>query len=105
MKYHAYQAQSDLMAQMHFLANFTAERLNLPPIFKPFGLDKLAAACQVFATAEISHSRPDFGFHEMQIGAGEHAEEVMVTEEAAHVLPFCTLLHFKKERSMDLPRV
>jgi polyhydroxyalkanoate depolymerase len=45
--------------------------------------------------------RPPYGIDSALAGN----EEVAVTEEAAHVTPFGTLLHFKKDVSVEQPRV
>ena len=45
--------------------------------------------------------RPPFGIDTVTVGN----EEVAVTEEAAHVTPFGTLLHFKKDVDTEQPRV
>jgi poly(3-hydroxybutyrate) depolymerase len=105
MKYQAYQAHSDMMAQMRLFAQFAAEGLSLPWYSQYPGARKLAVACHVLAATEITHTRPDFGLNQIWIGTGDTGYEVMVEEQAAHVEPFCTLLHFKKEGGAELPRV
>ena len=62
---------------------------------------KLAAACQVFALARLTHRRPLFGIDRVNVGA----REVAVHEEAACVTPFATLLHFRKDIRAVQPRV
>ena len=51
----------------------------------------LTATYELIARAGLTHHRPPFGI--THITAGNR--EVEVREEAAHVTPFGTLLHFK----------
>jgi len=59
------------------------------------------AACELIARAKLTHHRPPFGIDTVMVGN----REVAVREEAAHVTPFGTLLHFKKDIDMAQPRV
>ena len=100
--YQAYQAHADLMWPLRTLA-----RNALPVLqdntFGWAGLDtnrKLAAACAVLKLGEITHKRPPFGIASVMF----RGEPVPVTEEATHVTPFGTLLHFKKEVSLATPQ-
>ncbi|HET7792200.1 MAG TPA: polyhydroxyalkanoate depolymerase [Rhizobacter sp.] len=100
--YQAYQAHTDLMWPWRTLAK------NALPVLQDntFGwadLDanrKLAAACAVLKLGEITHKRPPFGIASVMY----KGEPVPVTEEATHVTPFGTLLHFKKELSLPTPQ-
>jgi poly-beta-hydroxyalkanoate depolymerase len=49
----------------------------------------------------LSHARPAFGIDSVLVGG----EEVAVTERAAHVTPFGTLLHFAKDSDVAQPPV
>ncbi len=103
MLYQAYQAQADLMAPWRSLASMAAatlgERLN--GAARPTALSNLTAAYELIARAGLTHERPPYGIDSVTVGN----EEVAVTEEAAHVTPFGTLLHFKKDITQAQPRV
>ena len=61
----------------------------------------LTAAYELIARAGLTHTRPPFGITQVTVGN----REVEVREEAAHVTPFGTLLHFKKDIDAEQPRV
>jgi poly(3-hydroxybutyrate) depolymerase len=103
MLYQAYQAQADLMAPIRALAGKAAamlgERLN--GSVRPLVVSNLTAAYELIARAGLTHARPPFGIDTVMVGN----REVAVTEEAADVTPFGTLLHFKKDIDQAQPRV
>ncbi|MFG1296288.1 polyhydroxyalkanoate depolymerase [Xanthobacter variabilis] len=103
MMYLAYQTQADLMQPLRFAAGLTRQTLNGPLIngFAHAGLRHISAACELVERAGLSHGRPDFGIRTVEVGN----QEVPVTEENTAVLPFGTLLHFKKETDVAQPRV
>ncbi len=76
-----------------------AERLN--GSMRPSPLSNLTAAYELIARAGLTHARPPFGIDSVMVGN----REVAVTEEAADVTPFGTLLHFKKDIDQAQPRV
>jgi poly(3-hydroxybutyrate) depolymerase len=95
MMYQAYQAQSDLLWPLRAWARNSLPML-LDPTLGSVQSDsrrKLAAACEVFSLAEVTHKRPPFGIDTVIV----KGEPVAVTEEATHVTPFATLLRFKKD--------
>jgi poly(3-hydroxybutyrate) depolymerase len=103
MLYHAYQTQSDVALPLRTLAKTALPALNLA-VAGPthvMGVRELAAACEVFALAALTHRRPDFKIHTITLGE----REVAVHEEIAHATPFGTLLHFKKDVPQPGPRV
>src|SRR6202142_3665496 len=103
MLYQAYQAHSDIMVPVRALANLAAktvgERLN--GSVRPSPLSNLTAAYELIARARLTHARPPYGIDSVMVGN----REVAVTEEAADVTPFGTLLHFKKDIDQAQPRV
>ena len=103
MLYQAYQAQADLMAPVRALAGKAAamlgERLN--GWTQPSVMSNLTAAHELIARAGLTHARPPFDIDSVTVGN----REVAVTEEAADVTPFGTLLHFKKDIAEAQPRV
>jgi polyhydroxyalkanoate depolymerase len=60
-----------------------------------------AAFCEMVAASGLAHRRPAFGIERVAVGSGE----VSVSEDAADVTPFATLLHFRKAIDTLQPRV
>jgi polyhydroxyalkanoate depolymerase len=102
MEYHVWQAQADLMAHLRLYTEATAQAMRQPWLAGLPAARRIAAACAVFASAQVTHSRPSFGIGRTMLGSGAAAREVLVHEEAVHVLPFCTLLRFAKEDADDV---
>jgi poly(3-hydroxybutyrate) depolymerase len=101
MLYQAYQAHGDLMVPMRALASLAACQIG-PSFTENLGIVRnIIATCELIARAKLTHRRPPFGIETVMVGR----REVAVREEAAHVRPFGTLLHFKKDIDMAQPRV
>jgi polyhydroxyalkanoate depolymerase len=103
MIYQAYQAHSDWLWPLR-----TVVKTALPALHRAgdvpsedLALRKLAAACEVFLLATLTHERPAFRIRSVTIGE----RQVEVHEEAAFAAPFGTLLHFRKEMPDPGPRV
>jgi polyhydroxyalkanoate depolymerase len=64
-------------------------------------LRNLTAVYELIARAGLTHDRPPYRIDRTQVGN----REVAVSEEAADVTPFGTLLHFKKDIETAQPRV
>ncbi|HEY8023306.1 MAG TPA: polyhydroxyalkanoate depolymerase [Burkholderiaceae bacterium] len=105
MIYDAYQAYTDFMTPMQALAEAARAQLGAPMFAQCESARKVAAACEVFLAGKVTHSRPPFQLEKVMTGEGATAFEVSVTEEAIHVAPFATLLHFKKQGVTGQPRV
>lgn len=73
---------------------------NLWPI-ESLGVQRLAAACEIFGMAELTHERPPFDIDTVQVGN----RDVPVIEEVVHTTPFGSLLHFRKELDKEQPKV
>ena len=103
MLYAAYQAHSDILAAVRTFAGMAARSFGNTGVGMPGhgAVRNLTAAYELIARAGLTHHRPPFGI--TQITAGNR--EVEVREEAAHVTPFGTLLHFKKDIDAEQPRV
>ena len=103
MLYQAYQAQSDLMAPVKAFARMALQVLNGP--YAGLGenalVRNLSAAYEMIDRAGLTHTRPPYNIKSVLVGN----EMAAVTEEAALVTPFATLLHFKKDISAQQPRV
>jgi polyhydroxyalkanoate depolymerase len=103
MLYAAYQAHSDMIGPVRMLAGMVARSFGNTGIGMPGhgSVRNLTAAYELIARAGLTHTRPSYGI--TQVAAGNR--EVEVREEAAHVTPFGTLLHFKKDTDIEQPRV
>ncbi len=100
MLYLAYQTQADLMAPLRRMAEQVLPGLHHAAGHNPL-LRGMAAATEMLARAGLSHGRPPYGITNVTVGN----RDVAVTEEPAHVTPFGTLLHFKKDIATEQPRV
>ncbi|WP_341916295.1 polyhydroxyalkanoate depolymerase [Ferrovibrio terrae] len=92
MMYLAYQTQANLMAPLRALAEQALPGLQQAAGSNPF-LRGFAAATEMVARAGLSHGRPPYHIDSVRVGN----REVPVVEEPAHVTPFGTLLHFRKD--------
>jgi polyhydroxyalkanoate depolymerase len=103
MLYAAYQAQSDLMTPLRLASSMMADAIgHLPQSLASLPLvRRTAATAEVMALWGLSHTRPAFGIDSVVVGT----EEVAVTEVPAHVTPFGTLLHFRKDVELAQPPV
>jgi polyhydroxyalkanoate depolymerase len=99
MIYQAYQAQIDAIGPLRLALHAMAPSLTGVRGWLP--VRRLAAACQVFALARLTHRRPLFGIDRVTVDG----REIAVSEEAACVTPFATLLHFRKDTRAVQPRV
>jgi poly(3-hydroxybutyrate) depolymerase len=103
MLYQAYQAHSDIMVPVRAFAGMAAKTVGekLNGSARPSALSNLTAAYELIARARLTHERPPYGIDSVMVGN----REVAVSEEAAEVTPFATLLHFKKDIEQAQPRV
>lgn len=99
MLYQAYQAHSDIMVPVRVLASVACTTAGLPG--SNVVLRNLTAAYELIARARLTHVRPPFGIDRVTVGN----REIEVSEEAARVTPFATLVHFKKDIATVQPRV
>ncbi len=104
MIYEAYQAQSDLLAPVKAFARLAMEMLNgpYPAAFNENVLVRnFSAAYEMIDRAGLTHARPPYAIKSAMVGN----ELVPVIEEEALVMPFGTLLRFRKDISVQQPRV
>ncbi|MCW5688682.1 MAG: polyhydroxyalkanoate depolymerase [Pseudolabrys sp.] len=103
MLYQAYQAHSDFLDPLRQFASLAAGTVGarLNGAARPSMLGNMSAAYELLARARLTHTRPSYGIDSVMVGN----QEVGVTEEAADVTPFGTLLHFKKDTDQEQPRV
>ena len=102
MLYQAYQAHSDVMGPVRFMAQAAGGMLQQP--FwggGNFFTRSMGAFCEMLARAGMSHSRPPFGIDSVKVGG----KDIPITEEVVYRTPFCSLLRFKKDIDVEQPRV
>ena len=101
MLYQAYQAQSDIMVPVRAWAGMAIHAFAPMNGFSGPVIKNLTAAYELIARAGLTHVRPPYGIEAVTVDN----REVPVREEAAHVTPFGTLLHFAKDVDTPQPRV
>jgi polyhydroxyalkanoate depolymerase len=101
MLYLAYQLQSDIMAPVRSWAGLAANSGGSPLLNGHPALRNLTAVYELISRAGLTHTRPPFGIGSVTVGN----REVEVREEAVLTTPFGTLLHFKKDITVEQPRV
>ena len=95
MLYHAYEMTHAALAPMRQMARFSREALQNPanPLAESYGARVGAAGLDMFINATKRYDKPEFGFDHTVIDG----VDVPVVEEITLSLPFCDLLHFKRE--------
>jgi poly(3-hydroxybutyrate) depolymerase len=103
MLYEAYQVHSDILTPVRLAAEAARGFWSHPwPVVGDHPVLRGAAAtCEFLSRAGMSHQRPDFGITETSCSD----RPVAVREKPVYRHPFCTLLHFEKERRLEQPRV
>jgi poly(3-hydroxybutyrate) depolymerase len=94
MLYQTYQASMDAWWPMRALARHSLPWLNHPmqTLRELPAVRKIAAVCEVFTLAQMTHARPAFDIPEVLV----QGQPQRIEEEATLRTPFATLLHFKK---------
>jgi poly(3-hydroxybutyrate) depolymerase len=100
MLYRAYQTNADLLSPSRLAAQFLGSGIwDSKP--DRSAARRVVAALDVYARLRLTHTRPDYGIASVTVDG----EEMPVTEEAALVAPFGTLLHFRKNTKTVQPKV
>ncbi len=102
MLYQSYQAQADLLLPLRAMARAAQAAfgwVNGAP--EHALLRRMTASWELLGRFALTHTRPDYAIGSVASGG----RSVAVTEEAALVTPFGTLLHFAKEVDVPQPRV
>ena len=103
MIYQMLQAGQDVVSPMRLLARGMSGvlgGLDAPhPAFD--GIRVLRGTLEVFGHARVTHRRPAFNLGPVQVGN----QLLEVTEEVVATTPFASLLHFRKDVAVRLPRV
>ena len=95
MLYHAYELTHAAISPMRAAAQMGQRALRNPlnPISMSYQARTLSAAFEMFVNATRRYGKPDFGIEAVEIDGKTHA----VSGEVALSLPFCDLLHFRRE--------
>jgi poly(3-hydroxybutyrate) depolymerase len=103
MIYQLYQAQADVLARVRALAQTGSGILRQFDFgaLTPPAMRHAAAFFDMISESRLTHHRPPFGIDTVQLGN----VQVAVTEEAVDDTPFGTLLRFRKDTPVHLPRV
>ena len=102
MIYWYYQKQSEIMDPIRTLARAAAAVLGpWSEMRSALPLHNLSAFYEMIGRAELTHGSLGFQIPSVMVGN----DDVPVTEEAADITPFGTLLHFKKDVATAQPRV
>ena len=103
MRYSAFQAAADLLAPARFAAGMAngALRLGAPGLrdFPP--VSHVAASWERLLRAGLTHTRPDYGIREVEVGG----ELRRVREDVVASTPFCDLVRFRKDGDPAQPRI
>jgi poly(3-hydroxybutyrate) depolymerase len=102
MLYQLYQTQSDMLAPMRAMAQATQAMFGWTHTApRTRAGRRMSAAFELIERLTLTHERPDYRIGQVTIGG----RQIEVVEEAAKVLPFGTLLHFRKETGKRGPAV
>ena len=103
MMYQAYQAHTDLLWPLRSFARTAGPMFGEPSLGLAAlpGTRQIAAACQTFTLAEVTHRRRPFDISSVTVAG----EALAVTEEAVHTTAFATLLRFAKQGAETQPKV
>jgi poly(3-hydroxybutyrate) depolymerase len=100
MLYQAYQNQSDLLSPLRLMAQHASAALWHPQTERSV-VRRLSAACEVISRLRLTHSRPPYRIHAIEV----NGEDIPVSEELTLKLPFGSLLHFRKAGTSGQPPV
>ncbi len=103
MLYHAYEMTHAALAPMRQMARFSREALSSPanPLAASYGARVGAASLDMFIKATKRYAKPEFELDSTVVDGAK----VAVTEEITLSLPFCNLLHFKRDTKADAPKL
>jgi poly(3-hydroxybutyrate) depolymerase len=99
--YPAYQAFANLMQPLRDGASLARGAFDAWPDLADTRADRsLQATADLLSLAGLTHTRPPFGIDSVWV----EGQPVDVIEEVAQSTPFCSLLHFRKHASFDVPQ-
>lgn len=102
MLYHAYEMTHAAMGPMRTMARFSSQALTSPfnPFAQTYPAKATAAACEMFVNATKRYEKPEFGVHQTEV----MGEQVPVVEDVVMEMPFCDLVHFKRDATFAKAR-
>lgn len=94
MLYHAYEMTHAALSPMRAAAQFSRESLQSPlnPFSASYGARASAAAFEMFISATRRYGKPEFNIASIDVGG----VATPIVEEVVLRLPFCDLLHFRR---------
>ncbi len=102
MLYHAYELTHAAMGPIRSAARISSHALRNP--FYPFASSlparTTAAACEMFVDATRRYDKPEFGIDETEVAG----KRVPVVEEVVLSMPFCDLIHFRRDSVLAAAR-
>ncbi|MGG7564732.1 polyhydroxyalkanoate depolymerase [Rhodovulum sp. DZ06] len=100
--YHAYELTHAAITPWRAAAQMGRQALTNPlnPLSMTFPARASAAACEMFVNATRRYGKPEFDLHDTEVSG----ESVPIVEEVVHKLPFCDLLHFKRDSTIAAAR-
>ena len=103
MLYHTYEMTHAALAPMRQMARFSRAALSSSanPLAGSYGARVGAASLDMFIKATKRYDKPEFGLDSTVV----NGVEVAVVEEVALSLPFCNLLHFKRNTKAEAPKL
>lgn len=107
MLYHTYELTHAAVGPMRMAAQMGQEMLKSPfnPMAQTHAARTGAAAFEMFINATRRYAKPEFGIGTTMIDG----VETPIVEEVVHHLPFCDLLHFKRDtaavKAQNAPKV
>ncbi len=95
MLYHAYELTHAAISPMRTYARMGQQALNSPfnPFAESYPAKASSAAFEMFINATRRYGKPEFGLDSTTVDG----VETPILEEVTHALPFCNLLHFKRD--------
>ena len=95
MLYHAYEMTHAAVRPMRTMAKLSQQMLQSPfnPMAESHVARTSAASMEMFINATRRYDKPEFGLETTVVDG----VETRIVEEIAHTLPFCNLLHFKRD--------
>ncbi len=95
MLYHAYEMTHAAVRPMRAMAKLSQQMLQSPfnPMADSYATRTSVASMEMFVNATRRYDKPEFGLETTVVDG----VETRIVEEIVHALPFCNLLHFKRD--------
>ena len=95
MLYHAYEMSHAALGPMRAFAQMSQQMLSSShnPMAQTYGARTASATMEMFINATRRYCKPTFGLESTFVDG----VETPIVEEVTHTLPFCNLLHFKRD--------